>query len=83
MSLINQQSFIFFAVLVLGLVAFFLLRDGPRRRDFAILAFLMLGIAGLWYLLRPTASAGYAAADQVRAQIGAGTPVLLEFQSPT
>ncbi len=83
MSLINQQSFIFFALLVLGLVAFVLLRDGPRRRDLVILALFALGIAGLWVLLRPTQTVGYAAASQVKAQIGAGTPVLLEFQSPT
>jgi hypothetical protein len=80
-SLINQQSFIIGAILFLGLCAFVLLRDGPKRRDFFLLAGLALGLAAIWFAVRPTASPE-ANSEQVRAQIGAGTPVLLEFQSP-
>ena len=80
-TLINQQSFVIGAILLLSVSAFLLLRDGPKRRDFAILALLTIGLAAIWYAARPTATS-IASAGQVQAQIGAGTPVLLEFQSP-
>ena len=80
-TFINQLSFVIVALLIFCICAFVLLRDGPKRRDFFILAGLAIGMAAIWYIVRPTATPEISA-EEVRVQIGAGTPVLLEFQSP-
>jgi len=78
---LNQHSFLVAAALALVVLAALLLRDGLRPADLIALGALCLGLALAFALLRPTASAN-AQADAVRAQIGQGQPVLLEFQSP-
>ena len=81
MNLINKQSFTLAALLILIVMLFLLFRDGPKRRDFVILGVLVIGLAAIWLLVRPTASP-INGVDEVSARIGTGTPVLLEFQSP-
>ena len=81
MALINQYSFLWGALILLIVVAVLLLRDGPKRTDFLILGIILVALGGLWLVVRPRATQLTNAA-QVQAQIGAGTPVLLEFQSP-
>ena len=81
MALINQYSFLWGALILLIIVAVLLLRDGPKRTDFLILGVILIALGGLWLGVRPRATQLTHAA-QVQAQIGAGTPVLLEFQSP-
>ena len=78
---LNQHSFLVAAALALVVLAALLLRDGLRPADLIALGALCLGLALAFALLRPTANAN-AQADAVRAQIGQGKPVLLEFQSP-
>ena len=80
-TFINQHSFAIGAILILGICAVIMLRDGPKRRDLLILALLTISLVTIWHALRPTAHPE-TNAEQVRAQIGAGTPILLEFQSP-
>ncbi|HSF82883.1 MAG TPA: hypothetical protein VLA49_16735 [Anaerolineales bacterium] len=46
-----------------------------------ILVILALGLAAVWYFARPVQTPHGELAD-FRNQIRAGTPVLLEFQSP-
>ncbi len=80
-EILNQYSFVLLAVLILALAAYTRLRRGFRRFDWL----LLIGLAGLifaaWWVMHPTATR-VQNADTVRAKIGAGTPVLLEFQSP-
>lgn len=81
MQIINQYSLILGALIFLLATAFLLL-----RRGFNLRALISLGVIGLlmvagWVLIRPTQSENTNPAE-VEAQIGAGTPVLLEFQSP-
>ena len=83
--IVNRYSFIFAALIVLAALAFFLLRGGgggseSLRRWFALLT-VAAGLVGAWFIFRPSAST-LKEVESVRAQIGAGTPVLLEFQSP-
>ena len=80
MQFINQNSFTLMAgVLWLGLAAF-LLRDGVTRDDVIALAALAAGLGLAFWFLRPGPST-LEETEQVMARIGAGKPVLLEFQS--
>lgn len=78
---VNQHSFLVVAGAALLVLAAFLLRDGLRPADLVAIGALCLGLALAYALLRPAAADG-SEADAVRAQIGQGRPVLLEFQSP-
>lgn len=80
-QILNQYSFLLAAALGLLVLAFALLRDGVRASDLIALAALALGFTAAFALLRPEASA-VDDAEATLAQIGSGTPVLLEFQSP-
>ncbi|HEY69459.1 MAG TPA: hypothetical protein G4O08_02625 [Anaerolineae bacterium] len=80
MKIINQYSFVLMAgVIWLGLAAF-LLRDGVRTTDILALAALAAGLSLAFWLLRPGPST-LDENEQVMERIGAGKPVLLEFQS--
>ena len=81
MQFINQNSLVLGAVALLAAVAVVLLRDGPRPRDFLVLSLLIVVFVAGWLVLRPKGTPDVVA-GQVRAQIGQGVPVLLEFQSP-
>ena len=81
MNIVNQQSFTLAAIFLLGLLAFILLHDGPKWRDWLVLGLVTAGIVLLWLTIRPQASHSHSARE-VEALIGSGTPVLLEFQSP-
>jgi hypothetical protein len=80
-SVINQYSFLLAGVAALALLAALLFRDGIKSGDFLALGALTLGIALAYGLLRPGQGTANAS-DTIRAEIGKGTPVLLEFQSP-
>ncbi len=78
---INQNSFLLVAAVTLGAAAILLLRDGVRLTDLLALGALALGVWAAQALLRPRAGSP-ADAHSIRADIGAGLPVLVEFQSP-
>jgi hypothetical protein len=80
MSYINHNSFVLVAGASTLLLAFFLLRDGIESRDLIAITALALGFTLAFFLLRPGPSTTNEA-SRVIAQIGAGKPVLLEFQS--
>lgn len=78
---LNQYSFLIFGLVLVGLAVYGLSRRGFRRLDWLPLIALVALIVGAWWVLHPTASQA-ADAAAVREQIGSGSPVLLEFQSP-
>lgn len=80
-ALINQHSFLFAAVAALVVVSAVLFRDGFRPQDWYALGALSAGLALAYGLLRPGPST-HAQVQEVESLIGAGRPVLLEFQSP-
>lgn len=80
-SVINQYSFLIAGAGALVVLAALLFRDGVRSGDFLALGALTLGLALAYALLRPGQGTANAS-DAVRAEIGEGSPVLLEFQSP-
>lgn len=81
-SLINAYSFL--AILVgFGVVAgLILLTNKPRWNDYASFAAIVLGLILAWAILHPRQTPLMDNAQMVQEIIGAGKPVLLEFQSP-
>lgn len=77
----NQHSFTISAVGSLLLLTIWLLRDGVKAADLVAIGALLIGLVAAYVLFGPGPSS-VTEADQLRARIGAGTPVLLEFQSP-
>lgn len=77
----NQHSFTISAIATWILLAIWLLRDGARSSDLIALGALGAGLVTAYLLFSPGPSTE-PDPEQVLAHIGAGTPVLLEFQSP-
>lgn len=81
-ELYNHYSFLWIAAgltIVAGLV---LLTNKPRVRDFVAFGVIVAGLLSTWLILHPHQTPLMNDAKTVQAMIGAGTPVLLEFQSP-
>ncbi len=77
----NQFSFILGGLILLATAALLLLRRGFTPIKGLVFLVLTLLLVGAWVVLHPAAPS-QRTADQIRAQIGAGQPVLLEFLSP-
>lgn len=80
MSFFNQHSFTVTAAFATFVLAIFLFRNGISRNDLLAFGALMAGLL-LAYLLFRSDDSTYADLANVEEKIGAGTPVLLEFQS--
>lgn len=78
---VNQHSFTVGAAVALGLLAIWLFRDGITLNDLLAFGALAAGL-GIAYLLFNPGESSETDPETVLEQIGAGTPVLLEFQSP-
>lgn len=81
MELINQYSFTIIAGLMIVLFAAFIFRQGIGQRQLTALIALVLGFLMAYWFFNPGEGSSGGATRAQRA-IGAGTPVLLEFQSP-
>jgi hypothetical protein len=79
---INQYSFLWMVGAFVLLLALILLRGESKARNTIALIALVAGLFMTWLFLRPTQTPLTGDAQQVQALIGAGKPVLLEFQSP-
>ncbi len=80
-TFVNQHSFLLAATAAVLLLAALLLRDGVRGTDLLALGSLCLGLALAYALAAPGGSTIDEAAA-VRARLGAGKALLVEFQSP-
>jgi hypothetical protein len=81
MPYINQHSFTLIAAISFVVLAVILLRDGLQLYDALVLLALAGGLLLAYQLLKPGSGASKTA-EELQSQIGAGKPVLLEFQSP-
>lgn len=81
-SLFNQYSLFLILVAFLAMMAFLFFRKGIRIQEIISFLVIFAGLAVAWMALRPTQTLLSVAASDVQARIGAGRPVLLEFQSP-
>ncbi len=79
----NQYSFLLAGILMLFLAGGLLAwrRRGLRARE-AVLLMLVAAVIGLGWLASRPSQAAPVSADQIRAQVGHGKALLLEFQSP-
>jgi thiol-disulfide isomerase/thioredoxin len=80
--IVNQYSFVIMALVLALLAGVVLLTHRPRWNHYLAFAALVGGLLLSWAILRPRQTLLSADAPQVQAWIGAGTPALLEFQSP-
>ncbi len=78
---LNQHSFTISAIAAWALLAIWLVRDGIKSNDLIALGALGTGLLIAYLLFNPGASTE-TDPEQVLDRIGAGTSVLLEFQSP-
>ena len=79
---LNTHSLVLIALALVALAAFFLLREKPKWSDLLAFGVIAAGLLAAWFALRPTQTPLMESSAKVQAMIGAGKPVLLEFQSP-
>ncbi len=78
----NQYSFITVALGFILVAGFILLTNKPKWNDYLAFGVIVVGLIAAWSILHPRQTPLMDDAKKVKAMIGAGTPVLLEFQSP-
>lgn len=79
-QIFNQFSFVAGGLLLLIVAAALLAQRENRLTKGLVLGILLLLLVTTWVFLHPSGQP--VTADQIRDQIGAGEPVLLEFLSP-
>jgi len=83
MSLIPVgYTFLFIAIGFIIVVGIILLTNQPKWNDWVAFGVIVLALFIAWNIVRPHQTILRAGAQEVQNMIGAGTPVLLEFQSP-
>jgi hypothetical protein len=80
--LFREYSFIVIAVGLAIAAGLILLANKPKLNDYLAFGVIIAGLVTAWVILHPRQTPLMDDAKMVRAMIGAGTPVLLEFQSP-
>jgi len=80
--LLNQYSFIVVAILLAAATGFILLRHKPDLKDYLAFTLVIAGLFAAWMVIHPHQTPLMNDAKAVQDMIGAGKPVLLEFQSP-
>lgn len=79
-QILNHNSFAIFGLVVFVAAAVILLRRGREPRQLLILGGIGAALLLVYFGIRP-AEATSGEVSEIQAQIGDGTPVLLEFQS--
>lgn len=80
--MLNQYSFITIAILFIIVAGLLLLKNKPKVRDYIAFGAVIFAFLAAWFILHPTQTLLMGEAQKVQSMIGAGKPVLLEFQSP-
>jgi thiol-disulfide isomerase/thioredoxin len=79
---INYYSFLLVTIGIMAVAALVLLTHKPKTNDFISFGVIALIAIMAWVILHPRQTPLMDDAKVVQQMIGAGTPVLLEFQSP-
>jgi hypothetical protein len=80
--ILREYSFVFIALGLITAAGFILLTNKPKWNDYLAFGVIVTGLITAWVILHPRQTPLMDDAKKVQAMIGAGTPVLLEFQSP-
>ncbi len=78
----NHYSFLIVSVGLALIAGLILLTNKPKWNDYLAFGVIISGLIVAWIILHPRQTPLMDDAKQVTQIIGAGTPVLLEFQSP-
>ena len=78
----GPYSFVVLELILAVVVGLVLLTNKPRWKDYLAFSVIVAGLSTAWIVLHPRQTPLMEAANSVQEMIGAGTPVLLEFQSP-
>jgi hypothetical protein len=81
-QVLNQYSALWIAGALVLLVVLVMLRHKPTLSDYVALGVVVVGLGVAWIMLHPRQTLLMEDATRVQQMIGAGKPVLLEFQSP-
>lgn len=81
-TLFTQYSYVFIAFGFAAIAGLILLANKPKWNDYLAFAVIVGGLFATWVALHPRQTLLMDDAKEVQAMIGAGKPVLLEFQSP-
>jgi NADH:ubiquinone oxidoreductase subunit 6 (subunit J) len=81
MNPINLYSALLLLVVVILFSGFLLLRRGVSLARVAVIVLIGLVLVAGWWFMRPVQTP-HADLAELQGKIGAGKPVLLEFQSP-
>ena len=80
-QLLNQYSFAIISAIFLITSAILILRRGFSVQKILLLGLLAIALLAGWSFLRPQPGTD-ASREQILSQVGQGTPVLIEMQSP-
>lgn len=81
-TLFSEYSFIFISAGFALIAGVILLANKPKWNDYLAFGVIVAGLIVAWAALHPRPTLLMDDAKEVQAMIGAGKPVLLEFQSP-
>ncbi len=79
---IREYSFLIVGLGLAVAAGFMLLANKPKWNDFLAFGVIVAALVASWVVLHPVQTPLMDDAKNVQSLIGAGTPVLLEFQSP-
>lgn len=79
---IREYSFPIIGLILSSAAGYMLLAHKPKWSDFLAFGVIVAALISSWVILHPTQTPLMNDAKQAQSLIGAGTPVLLEFQSP-
>lgn len=82
LAFFNQYSLLIVSLGLIVVAGLILLTNKPKWNDYLAFGVIVVGLLVTWNVLRPRETPLMDNARTVTALIGAGTPVLLEFQSP-
>ena len=80
--IINSYSFVIISFCLILAAGLILLTNKPKWNDYLAFGAIITGLIMAWVILHPRQTPLMDDAIMVQEMIGAGRPVLLEFQSP-
>ena len=81
-AIFREYSFLALAIGLAAIAGAILLNNKPKLNDFLAFGMIIASLITAWIFLHPRQTPLMGDAITVKELIGAGTPVLLEFQSP-
>ncbi len=81
-TIFNHYSFLIITIGIIIVAGLVLLTNKPKANDIAAFSAIAISAIIAWSILHPRQTPLLEDAKTVQEMIGAGTPVLLEFQSP-